>query len=135
EHHLTHGNRLTELKADDHLTVGGSQHLRLGAGQFIEAGREIHLSSGQKIVLEAGSELTLKVGGSFVRLDAGGVTLVGAQVKLNSGGSAGVGSGSHPLLPGQVAPAGAEPLAAGSSPARALHVEAQRQALLQGKPL
>ncbi len=77
----------------------GSQHLKLGAGQFIEAGQEIHLASGEKIVLQAGSELTLKVGGSFVKLDASGVTLVGAQVRLNSGGSAGKGAGAQPLLP------------------------------------
>ena len=99
EHRITHGNRLAELRADDHLTVQGSQHLKLGAGQFIEAGQEIHLASGEKIVLQAGSELTLKVGGSFVKLDASGVTLVGAQVRLNSGGSAGKGAGAQPLLP------------------------------------
>lgn len=99
DHQITHGNRLVELKADDHLTLGGSQHLKLGAGQFVEAGREIHLSSSQKVVMEAGSELTLKVGGSFIKLDASGVTVVGAQVKLNSGGNAGVGSGARPILP------------------------------------
>lgn len=32
EHRITHGNRLVELKADDHLTVAGSQHLKLGGG-------------------------------------------------------------------------------------------------------
>ncbi|MNJ67621.1 hypothetical protein D3C77_638090 [compost metagenome] len=52
--------------------------------------------------MEAGSELTLKVGGSFVKLDASGVTLVGAQVKINSGGSAGTGSGAKPILPGPI---------------------------------
>src|SRR5690606_34447777 len=99
EHHITHGNRLTELKADDHLTVGGSQHLRLGAGQFIEAGQEIHYYAGSKLVVDAGSELTLQAGGSFITLDASGVSLVGAQVKLNAGGSAGSGQPAQPLLP------------------------------------
>jgi type VI secretion system secreted protein VgrG len=104
EHRITHGNRLVELKADDHLTVAGSQHIKLGAGQFIEAGEEIHYFAGEKLVLDAGSELTLKVGGSFIKLDAGGVSVVGAEVKLNSGGSAGAGSGIavlKPLPPGE----------------------------------
>uniref|UniRef100_UPI00272D14B7 type VI secretion system tip protein TssI/VgrG n=1 Tax=Pseudomonas sp. TaxID=306 RepID=UPI00272D14B7 len=103
EHHTTHGDRKTEIKADDHLTVSGSQHVRLGQGQFIEAGQEIHLSSGMKIVLEAGSEITFKVGGSFVKLDPSGVSLVGASVKINSGGSPGRGSGAKPELPGDTA--------------------------------
>jgi type VI secretion system secreted protein VgrG len=93
EHRITHGNRLTELKADDHLTVHGSQHVKLASGQFIEAGEEIHLKSGQKMVIEAGTELTIQAGGSFIKLDAGGVAMVGPQVKINSGGSAGAGSG------------------------------------------
>ncbi|SIR37341.1 type VI secretion system secreted protein VgrG [Pseudomonas flexibilis] len=108
EHRITHGNRLVELKADDHLTVAGSQHLKLGTGQFIEAGEEIHLKAGQKLVIEAGSELTVQAGGSFIKLDAGGVSVVGAEVKLNSGGSAGSGAGAAPLLPGQLAPTEAE---------------------------
>ena len=72
----------------------------------MEAGQEIHLDSGQKIVLEAGAELTLKVGGSFIKLDASGITLVGPAIKLNSGGSPGSGSGwagKMPTLPGGVA--------------------------------
>ncbi len=119
EHRITHGNRLAELKADDHLTVHGSQHVKLARGQFVEAGQEIHLSSGQKIVMEAGSELTLKVGGSFVKLDASGVTLVGAQVKINSGGSAGVGSGVQVLAP---TPLGtSSPAPAGKAPRPTAH--------------
>jgi type VI secretion system secreted protein VgrG len=106
EHRITHGNRLVELKADDHLTVAGSQHIKLGTGRFIDAGEEIHLKTGQKLVIEAGSELTVQAGGSFIKLDAGGVTVVGAEVKLNSGGSAGKGSGISilpPTLPGAAA--------------------------------
>ena len=97
-----------ELKADDHLTVGGSQHIKLGTGRFIDAGEEIHLKAGQKLVIEAGSELTVQAGGSFIKLDAGGVTVVGAEVKLNSGGSAGAGSGvgiQVPTPPGVSEPA------------------------------
>ncbi|MGP0174927.1 type VI secretion system tip protein TssI/VgrG [Pseudomonas sp. NCHU5208] len=108
EHRTTHADRKTEIKANDHLTVGDSQHIKLGNGQFIKAGQEIHLSSGLKVVLEAGSELTLKGGGSFVKLDGGGVTLVGPVIKINSGGAAGNGSGATPILPGAAKPADAD---------------------------
>ncbi|MDH1731862.1 type VI secretion system tip protein VgrG [Pseudomonas chengduensis] len=108
EHRTTHADRKTEIKANDHLTVGDSQHIKLGNGQFIQAGQEIHLSSGLKVVLEAGSELTLKGGGSFIKLDGGGVTLVGPVIKINSGGAPGSGSGAAPVLPGAAKPADAD---------------------------
>jgi type VI secretion system secreted protein VgrG len=105
EHRTTHADRKTEIKASDHLTIGQNQHVKIGTGQFISAGQEIHLSSGQKIVLEAGSELTLKAAGSFIKLDASGVTMVGPLIKFNSGGGPGSGSGiaiKAPQLPGSV---------------------------------
>ncbi|MDT4835603.1 hypothetical protein FQZ97_692750 [compost metagenome] len=80
--------------------MAGNQHVRLGNGQFIETGNEIHYYAGDKVVIEAGMELTLKGGGSWVRLDPGGVSISGATIKLNSGGSPGKGSGAAPLLPG-----------------------------------
>ncbi|MCQ4327662.1 DUF2345 domain-containing protein, partial [Pseudomonas stutzeri] len=71
--------------------------------------QEIHLSSGLKVVLEAGSELTFKAAGSFVKLDAGGITLSGPSVRLNSGGSPGKGSGAKPALPEAPNPADTAP--------------------------
>lgn len=108
EHRTTHGDRRSEVKADDHLTVGNNQHIKIGTSQFIEAGNEIHLSSGLKVVLEAGSELTFKAAGSFIKLDAGGITMVGPLIRMNSGGSPGKGSGAAPIRPGQVMPADAD---------------------------
>ena len=128
EHRTTHGDRKTEVRGSDHLTVGDSQHIKIGSGKFVEAGKEIHLSSGLKVVLEAGSELTFKAGGSFIKLDSSGVTLVGPVIKLNSGGAPGIGSGATPILPGAAKPADA-------AKAGKLLVPAQRQALMQKKPL
>ncbi|AHG40723.1 type IV secretion protein Rhs [Pseudomonas syringae CC1557] len=102
EHRTVDGDRLTELKMNDHLTVAGTQHINVGDRLLAEAGREIHIKAGSKLVIEAGLEITLKVAGSFIKLDAGGVTIMGPQVKLNSGGIAGNGSGVAPLLPGLV---------------------------------
>ncbi|MCQ4249200.1 type VI secretion system tip protein VgrG [Pseudomonas stutzeri] len=108
EHRTTHADRRSEIKANDHLTVGNNQHVKIGTGQFIEAGNEIHLSSGLKVVLEAGSELTFKAAGSFIKLDAAGITMVGPMIRMNSGGSPGKGSGATPIRPGQVMPADAD---------------------------
>ncbi|SFQ47464.1 type VI secretion system secreted protein VgrG, partial [Pseudomonas sp. NFPP07] len=100
EHRITHADRKTETKADDHLTVGENQHIKLGTAQLTKAGQEIHLKAGAKMVIEAGSELTIKAGGSFIKLDAGGVTVVGPVVKINAGGSPGSGTGIGILMPG-----------------------------------
>ena len=103
EHRTTRADRKVEVRADDHLTIANKQHVKVGTGQFVEAGNEIHLKAGVKIVLEAGAELTLNAGGSFIKLDASGITLSGAMVKINSGGSPGTGSGiaiKLPLQPG-----------------------------------
>lgn len=108
EHHTVHKDRKVETRANDHLTVGVNQHIKIGTGQFIEAGQEIHLSSGLKVVLEAGSELTLKGGGSFIKIDAGGVTLSGPVINMNSGGSPGGGTGAAPILPGPLKQADAD---------------------------
>jgi len=51
------------------------------------------------MVIEAGSELTLSAGGSFIRIDASGVTFKGASIKLNFGRLAGRGWARHRLLP------------------------------------
>jgi type VI secretion system secreted protein VgrG len=58
----------------------------------LSAGAEIHLTS-DKVVISGVTDLTIKAGGSFIRLNAEGVTIVGALVKLNSGGNAARGSG------------------------------------------
>ncbi|PZP22342.1 bacteriophage T4 gp5 trimerisation domain-containing protein, partial [Pseudomonas kuykendallii] len=103
EHRTTHADRRVEVRADDHLGIAGSQHLKVGLAQLIDAGNEIHLKAGQKMVIEAGTELTLNAGGAFIKLDPGGVTLNGALVRINAGGSPGHGTGigiKPPILPG-----------------------------------
>ncbi|KPB90433.1 type VI secretion system Vgr family protein [Pseudomonas syringae group genomosp. 3] len=106
EHRITHLDRKSEARADDHLTVGATRHVKIGTAQFVEAGTEIHYHAGNKVVVEGGVELTVKAGGSFVKIDAGGVTISGPEAKVNTGGSAGVGAGIGilaPLIPGLAA--------------------------------
>ncbi|RUR56584.1 type VI secretion system Vgr family protein [Vreelandella populi] len=104
DHHTVHGNRYSQVDGDDHLIVDGTRHEKIGQAQLMEAGQEIHHKAGMKVVIEAGAEITLKAGGSFLKIDPSGVTMVGPQVKINSGGSPGSGSGQAaqaPQLPGQ----------------------------------
>ncbi|MBU2067235.1 MAG: type VI secretion system tip protein VgrG [Gammaproteobacteria bacterium] len=103
EQRTTHLDRKTEVRANDHLTVANTQHVKVGTGLFVETGNEIHYYAGSKVVIDAGMELTANGGGSFLKLDPGGVTLSGANIKINSGGAAGKGSGIQilgPMIPG-----------------------------------
>jgi type VI secretion system secreted protein VgrG len=108
EHRITHLDRKTEVRADDHLTVGTTRHVKVGTAHFVETGQEIHYYAGSKVVVEGGMELTAKAGGSFVKVDAGGVTISGAEVKTNSGGSPGSGTGIAIKLPIALTPADAD---------------------------
>jgi type VI secretion system secreted protein VgrG len=94
-----HQDRKVELLSDDHLTVKGCSHGKITEKWLIRTGDETHFKSNIKAILEAGTELTIKAGGSFIKLDPSGVTIKGAKVKINSGGSPGSGSGARPLLP------------------------------------
>ncbi len=87
-----HGEVRSKIALESSHEVGASLQHKVGQRIAVEAGKEISLKSGAKIVVEAGAELTLKAGGSFVKVDAGGVHLVGPAINLNAGGSAGSGS-------------------------------------------
>ena len=79
--------------------MGGDQDEKVGTKHALEAGQEIHLKAGMKVIVEAGTQISLKVGGNFVDISPAGVTIMGTMVLINSGGSPGVGSGSHPTAP------------------------------------
>ncbi|MGQ4877218.1 type VI secretion system Vgr family protein [Billgrantia sp. LNSP4103-1] len=93
DHLSVHGQRHTQVDGDDHLIVGATRHEKTARALLVEAGREIHHKAGSRTVIDAGAEITLQAGGSFLKLDPSGITIVGAQVKINSGGSPGSGSG------------------------------------------
>ncbi|MFM2485353.1 bacteriophage T4 gp5 trimerisation domain-containing protein, partial [Celerinatantimonas yamalensis] len=110
DNHLTVArHQFSHIKGDEHNRVDGesrvhvrgmqtqyveqSLHMKQGQSMVVQAGQDIHLKSGGRMVLESASEITVKAGGSFVKVDASGVSLVGPAINLNSGGSAGSGSG------------------------------------------
>lgn len=96
EHHLTHGNRLTELKQDDHLWVQGDRHIRV-ASQRLSAGQQIHLGAGQQVVIDGGTHVTIKAGGHWLTLGPEGIC---SSVPIVQGGAPAPGLAAEPLVPG-----------------------------------
>ncbi|KAA0979147.1 type VI secretion system tip protein VgrG [Pseudomonas sp. ANT_J28] len=96
EHHLTHGNRLTELKQDDHLLVHGDRHVRT-TNHLLNATRHIHLSAGQQVVIDGGALLTVQAGGHWLTLGPEGIF---SSVPILVGGAPAVGISAEPLMPG-----------------------------------
>jgi type VI secretion system secreted protein VgrG len=115
KHLTTQGNILEQTGGDHSITLSGNHKEQIGGklsvsvGQSTEqtsgtkfahqAGQEIHLKSGMKVVIEAGVELTLIGPGGFIDINPAGVVIQGTIVLINSGGSAGQGSGSSPDSP------------------------------------
>lgn len=96
------GKRNQRIDGNQSLVVKKNRQEKVGKNHAMEAGDEIHLKAGTALVIEAAKDLTLKGPGGFIRIDAGGVTIKGNLVKINSGGSAGKGSGSKPEDPVEV---------------------------------
>ncbi|GAB2664952.1 type VI secretion system Vgr family protein [Vibrio panuliri] len=135
--HLTvTGESRSLIKGDKTHVVEASHHQKVGSLYALESGQEIHIKSGTKTVIEAGAEITLKVGGSFVKVDASGVTVVGPSINLNSGGSAGSGRGYGGLQ--AALPKGVEMLDAPEELVP-INIEQQRntliEAALKGSPI
>ncbi|MGR6833977.1 type VI secretion system tip protein TssI/VgrG [Aliivibrio wodanis] len=94
DNHLTvQSDNLSLIKGDAHQQVSGSVQQKIQGSRLEKIGTELHIKVGNKAVLDAGSELTITTGSSTMKLDSGGIHLLGAAIDLNKGGSAGSGSG------------------------------------------
>ena len=98
-HLRVQGKRNQRIDGTQSLSVGKDQQEQVGRNHALKAGKEIHFTAGTALVLEAKHDITFKGPGGFIRIDASGITIKGTQVLINSGGSAGSGSGSHPEVP------------------------------------
>lgn len=95
------GKRNQRIEGKQSLTVKGDRHEVVGKNYAVGANDEMHVKAGTAIVIEAGKDLTLKGPGGFVRIDQSGVTIRGKVVRINSGGSPGVGKGASPDEPAE----------------------------------
>jgi type VI secretion system secreted protein VgrG len=146
EHVSVEGEKRGRVGGDYSLSVGAVFHQKTGGATLSDSGVESHQKAGTKVVLDAGVELTIVGGGSFIKLDASGVTLSGPGIKINSGGAPGSGSGQQtmpPELPAQleatpvgcVAPArlanvGLRPVAAGETQVVEGYTEPSRELIV-----
>lgn len=88
-------NRTVNIDGEDHLDARGG--IKLSSFSDIEmvsdadiagkGGMNVHLKAGINLVLDAGVMISLKAGGSSIVLDPSGVSVTGALVRINSGGS------------------------------------------------
>jgi len=92
-------NRMEEVAAKFSLHVGDSHHETVKNVYTLKAGDEIHLHSDVKIVIEGKSRVSIKGPGGFIDIGDSGVTIVGKEVNVNSGGSAESGSEAKPDAP------------------------------------
>lgn len=100
--HLTvKGDHNEKVDGTISITAGGDFQQKVSMNHALDAGMEVHIKSGMKVVIESGLEITLKAAGGFVKIDPMGVTIQGTLVNINSGGSAGSGSGASPAIPDQ----------------------------------
>jgi type VI secretion system secreted protein VgrG len=81
------------------IKSSGDLHLKIGANIGADAAQNVHIKAGTNIVIEAGTQISIKAGGSSIVLGPDGVSITGAMVKINSGGSPGSGSGASPVAP------------------------------------
>ncbi len=74
-------------------------HLKIGANIGADGGQNVHIKAGMNVVIEGGMQISIKAGGSSIVLGPDGVSITGAMVKINSGGSPGAGAGASPVAP------------------------------------
>ncbi|MCU1749821.1 type VI secretion system tip protein VgrG [Pseudomonas sp. 6D_7.1_Bac1] len=96
EQRITHGNRLTELKQDDHLVVTGDRHIRVNS-QALNASQQFHVSAGQQVVIDGGASATIQAGGQWISISAAGIF---SSVPIQVGGAPMASMVATPLLPG-----------------------------------
>ena len=80
------GGRYDRVEKVLNLTVVGDAVFDYEANQSTMVTEKSELNAKQ-VIIEASEKISLKVGSSFVLIEPGGVTIVGQQVKINSGGS------------------------------------------------
>ncbi|MCU6243951.1 type VI secretion system tip protein VgrG [Enterobacter asburiae] len=85
------GGEVTRIEGSRQTTLTGSEEAIIGANHRTVVNNDHYLKA-TDIVLEAGQSFTVKGPGGFMTIDESGITLQGNLVKVNEGGSPGVGT-------------------------------------------
>ena len=95
----------TKVAGDVFLTGAATYQLKIQKEMSVEVGSDlgiatksgkVQIKGGQDIVIESTSKITLSAGGSTIVIGPSGVTIDGAQVKVNCGGGGGSASPKSP---------------------------------------
>jgi type VI secretion system secreted protein VgrG len=88
------------IDSDLSIEVGGDYMHRVAGDIGLAAGqgKEIHLNAGGQVVVQSRS-ICFRTGGGFITLDDSGVSIVGRQIKINSGGGSLGGRSCNPQAP------------------------------------
>ncbi|PWE38140.1 type VI secretion system tip protein VgrG [Pseudomonas prosekii] len=95
EQRITHGQRQTEVKQDDHLLVSGDRHIRV-ASQTLSASQQFHVSAGQQVVIDGGASATIQAGGQWINIGPGGIF---SSVPIQVGGAPMAALAAAPISP------------------------------------
>lgn len=96
EQRITHGQRQTEVRQDDHLSVLGDRQVRVNS-QATSASAQIHISAGQQVVIDGGASATIQAGGQWINIGPGGIF---SSVPIVVGGAPMAATSAAPLVPG-----------------------------------
>ncbi|QXH73521.1 type VI secretion system tip protein VgrG [Pseudomonas atacamensis] len=96
EQRITHGQRQTEVRQDDHLSVLGDRQVRVNS-QATSASAQIHISAGQQVVIDGGASATIQAGGQWINIGPGGIF---SSVPIVVGGAPIVATSAAPVVPG-----------------------------------
>ncbi|WP_460160270.1 type VI secretion system Vgr family protein [Pseudomonas sp. S2_B10] len=96
EQRITHGQRQTEVRQDDHLSVLGDQQVRVN-NQATSASAQIHISAGQQVVIDGGASATIQAGGQWINIGPGGIF---SSVPIVVGGAPMAATSAAPVVPG-----------------------------------
>lgn len=143
QHVVVDKHNFVDVKQDSHLNIGLNAalstgmnlHIASGTETCLDAGTEIHLKAGINLVLEAGAMISLKAGGSSITVGPAGVTLDGALVRINCGGSPlSAKKGDKPDKARKAAEAIAGKAGKVSDPGQQAQAQALRRAAAQAQP-
>lgn len=70
------------------LSTGAALDVAAASGIKLGTDTAVHIKANTGVMIDGGMSLTIKAGSGYIVLDAGGVSIVGPIVKINSGGSA-----------------------------------------------
>jgi len=107
EQRITHGQRQTEVRQDDHLSVLGDRQVRVNS-QATSASAQIHISAGQQVVIDGGASATIQAGGQWINIGPGGIF---SSVPIVVGGAPMAAISAAPVVPGLAEKLAAAPAA------------------------